>query len=334
MTKLIVASVLAGIVAAVAFASATQGPALTRLLLFIVTPLPIFLVGLGIGWRASAIAAAAGGITLTLLGNPAAGAIFTASQMIPGVVLSYLALLNREGVDDNGRPIVEWYPIGRLVLWAGAFGCGVAAISILVLGNDVDGLREAVRGMIDKILTAQLEGMTNGQQLKPEDIDTITNITIALLPALTAISVMGVLLIDLWLAGRIAHAGDQLVRPWPDLASVTLPTITPAVFGASLALSFLPGLPGLLASAVAGVLFLAYLLVGLAIIHHTSRGNGWRPLLLWLLYLALLFANGIAVFIVLLGLLEPFSPIRRDFMTTGPPGPPGAGGTGGPRPPT
>lgn len=328
MLKLLVASILAGVVAAVAFASATQGPALTRLLLFIVTPLPIFMVGLGIGWRAAAIAAAAGGITLALVGNPAAGAIFTASQMIPGVVLSYLALLNREGTDPNGQRVVEWYPVGRLVLWAAALGCAVALISIVVLGNDMDGLREAVRGMIEKVLSAQLEGVANGQRLKPEDIDTITNITIALLPALTAISVMGVLLIDLWLAGRMTRAADQLIRPWPDLAAFTLPPITPAVLAASLAISFLPGIPGLLASAVAGVLFFAYVLIGLAIIHYTSRGNPWRFVMLWLVYLALLFANGIAVFIALLGLLEPFSPIRRNFMAPNQPPPPG-----GPRPP-
>lgn len=321
MTKLLVASILAGVVAAVAFASATQGAALTRLILFLVTPLPIFLVGLGIGWRAAAIAAAAGGITLALVGNPAAGAIFTVSQMVPGVVLSYLALLNRETVAANGQRVVEWYPVGRLVMWAGALGALVALISILLLGNDMDGLREAVRGMIDKVLNAQLEGMTNGQQLKPEDIDTITNITIALLPALTAISVMGVLLIDLWLAARIARAADQLVRPWPDLAAFTLPPITPAVLAVSFATSFLPGMPGLIASAAAGVLFFAYVLVGLAIIHYTSRGNPWRGMILWLVYVALIFANGISLLIALLGLLEPFSPIRRDFVNARTPGP-------------
>ncbi|MEO1281498.1 MAG: DUF2232 domain-containing protein [Pseudomonadota bacterium] len=325
MTKLIVASILAGVIAAIAFASATTGPAITRFLLFLITPLPIFMVGLGIGWRAAGISAAAGGITLALVGNMQVGALFTVSQMIPGVVLSYLALLNRGTTDDTGRSQVEWYPVGRLILWAGAIGSGIAIATLAILGSSMDRLREELRDMIDKFMTAQLEAMGDGQKLKPEDLDRITDVALQMLPAIMAISVMGALLFNLWLAGRIAGAAGQLTRPWPDLAAFTYPPLTPIAFAVALAVGFLPGIAGLMGASVAGALFFAYLLLGLAIIHYTTRGNPWRWMVLWLVYFSLIFANGVTVLIALLGVLEPFSPIRRDFIRPRSGGPPPTG---------
>ncbi|MEO1207048.1 MAG: DUF2232 domain-containing protein [Pseudomonadota bacterium] len=333
MTKLLAASILAGIIAAIAFASATTGPAFTRFLLFLVTPLPIFMVGLGIGWRAAAISAAAGGITLALLGNIQIGALFTVSQMIPGVILSYLALLNRPITDDAGRPAVEWYPVGRLILWASGIGSGIAITTLALLGNSMDRLREELRGLIEKFMTAQLEAMGDGQSLKPEDLDRITDVALQMLPAIMAISVMGALLFNLWLAGRIARAAGQLTRPWPDLAAFTFPPLTQVAFAVALGVGFISGTIGLMGSAVAGSLFFAYILMGLAIIHYTSRGNAWRWVILWLVYFSLIFANGITLLIALLGVLERFSPIRRDFIKPRggtPPPPPGP--TGGPPP--
>lgn len=334
MTKLLIASILAGVVAAVAFASATTGPLFTRFLLFVITPLPIFLVGLGIGWRAAAISAAAGGITLALVGNLAVGAVFTVSQMIPGVVLCYLALLNRPVAGPDGRPALEWYPVGRLILWAGALAVGVTLATLFVLGSDMETVRTSLRALVEQFMARQNEAINQGQTIKPEDIDAITDVLVAVMPGLSAISVMGALVFNLWLAGVLAKAADQLKRPWPDLAAFTFPQGTGLAFAGSLALGFAPGLLGAVGTAIGGALFLAYLLLGLAIIHHTTRGNPWRMPMLVLVYLALFFGYGVSILIALMGLLEPVSPIRRKLSGSGDigpgdPGPP-PGGRGPP----
>ncbi|MEL7047912.1 MAG: DUF2232 domain-containing protein [Pseudomonadota bacterium] len=326
MTRLILASVLAGVIAAIAFASATTGPAVTRFLLFLITPLPIFMVGLGIGWRAAGISAAAGGITLALLGNFAIAGIFTVSQMIPGVILSYLALLNRSFTDDAGRDQVEWYPVGRLILWAGGIAAAISIATMLLVGSNMSRLRDELRTMIDNFMAAQLEAMGEGQKLKPEDLDRITDVALQLLPAIMTVSIMAALIFNLWLAGRMAGAAGQLSRPWPDLSAFTYPPLAPLGFAIALAVGFLPGALGLMGAAVTGAFFFAYLLLGLAIIHYTSRGNPWRWLILWLVYISLIFANGVTILIALLGLLEPISPIRRDFIRPRS-GPPPGGGT-------
>jgi hypothetical protein len=46
----------AGLISAVVFASATTGPLLMRMVLFLLTALPLFLAGLGLGPRAAAVA--------------------------------------------------------------------------------------------------------------------------------------------------------------------------------------------------------------------------------------------------------------------------------------
>jgi len=54
----------AGLISAVVFASATTGPLLMRMLLFLLTPLPLFLAGLGLGPITAAIAGIAGAVAL------------------------------------------------------------------------------------------------------------------------------------------------------------------------------------------------------------------------------------------------------------------------------
>ena len=62
-------------------------------------------------------------------------------------------------------------------------------------------------------------------------------------------------------------------------------------------------------------MFFAYVLLGLAIIHYVTRGSAWRFAILWALYLGLIvFNTALSLVVAVIGLAEPFSPLRRDFM--------------------
>ncbi len=63
--------------------------------------------------------------------------------------------------------------------------------------------------------------------------------------------------------------------------------------------------------AVSGALFLAYVLLGLAIAHYATRGAGWRSFALWALYAALLFINPVILIVALAGLVDTIWPLRR-----------------------
>jgi hypothetical protein len=87
------------------------------------------------------------------------------------------------------------------------------------------------------------------------------------------------------------------------------------------ALTFTTGYPALLGSGFAGAFFLAYVLMGLAIVHFITRGRPSRPFVLWGVYLSLLILNTWAALIIaLLALMEPFLPLRRASVP-GAPGP-------------
>jgi hypothetical protein len=124
---------------------------------------------------------------------------------------------------------------------------------------------------------------------------------------------MGSLLFNMWLAGRITLASGQLQRPWPDLPMLTYPAGTPLLLAIATGAGLLPGLPGLIGAGFAGPLFLAYVLLGLAVVHYVTRGHSWRPFALWALYVALFIINTIAsLAIALIGLTESLWSIRKN----------------------
>jgi hypothetical protein len=298
----------AGLISAVVFASATTGPLLMRMVLFLLTALPLFLAGLGLGPRAAAVAGFSGALLVLVAGSPLGALVFAASQAIPATILVYLVMLNR--VADDGR--TEWYPVGRIVIAAALIAGSFATLTLFLLGGDIETLRSALRGMLQTFVDNELPKMPDAPTLGPADIDEATGIALALLPAASAISTMGSLLFNLWLAGRITMASGRLQRPWPDLAAMVYPPTAPLMLAAATAAGFLAGLPGMIAAGFAGPLLFAYVLLGLAVVHYTTRGRSWRPFALWGLYASLFIMNTIAsLAIALLGLAEAIWPMRK-----------------------
>jgi hypothetical protein len=317
-----------GLVAAVVFASATTGPLFARFLLMFITPLPIALAGLGWGWRAAVIAGAVGSGLILVFASPAVAAAFALTQAAPMVLLTYLALLSRPLAENGGAVSAddaearEWYPAGRLIVWAAVLAGLMAIAMLMILGGDLEALRKSLADFIKATLASGLAPGTDGQvQLSEAEVASLSEIALGVLPAASAMSWMGSLLFNLWLAGRVTLASGQLGRPWPDLAAITYPQGTPLAFGLMLLGTMLAGYAGLAASAFAGALFVAYLLLGLAIVHYTTRGQPWRPLALWLLYGSLLIVNiWIGIVVAMLGLAETVLHLRA--RSAAPPGAP------------
>jgi len=311
----------AGLLTTIVFASAMTG-GLLSILLFMITPLPIFLVGLGIGWVSAAFAGAFAGLTISILVNPIAGLAFASTQIAPVIVLCYLAQLGREVHNpQTGATDTEWYPIGRLVLWSAALATVIAITMLALIGNDLDQLRAAVRKFIEDVFSRQLQGVGQGNALNEDDLNAITNMTVRILPAVTTISIMASHMLNLWLAGRIVLASGRLIRPWPDLAALVYPPGVALVLGLALLASFSSGTIGVIGTAVGGAFYFAYVLLGLAIVHYVSRGRSWRPFMLATMYAIVFINSGLTIFLALIGITETFSPLQRDFLKP-PPGPP------------
>jgi hypothetical protein len=321
-----------GFASAVLFMSAIAGGPMGRVLLYFLAPLPSFLAGLGWGAPAALVAAftAAAGIGV-VLGGIWPAFVFLVSQGLPIVILCHLALLNRPiavgmpGDEDSGSPpAIDWYPVGRLLAAAAIIAGSLSVMSLLLLGGDLDQVRNALREMIEKVFAQDLASLRD-KPLTREEIDTLAQLGLYLLPAASATSWLAGFSLNLWLAGRITHASGRLARPWPDLAAMTFPPGMAWGMAIAMAFTFLPGYPGLISSGFAGALLFAYMMMGLAIIHFVTRGKPHRPLILWSVYfLLLLFNSWMAALIALLGLAEPISPLKR--WPRRPSGPPAQGG--------
>src|SRR5436190_20964342 len=129
----------AGCASALMFASIISG-ALISLLLFYLAPLPLMVAALGWGPTGAAIGGIAAGTGLgAIFGLPYLMA-FILTVALPAWWLGHLALLGRPVSSGNGaaaiEPTLEWYPVGRILVWTAGFAALTTLAALLTLGTD------------------------------------------------------------------------------------------------------------------------------------------------------------------------------------------------------
>lgn len=300
MMQMVLVGLGAGTAAALLFASVVSG-SIAAVVLFYLAPLPILIAALGWSHLAGLLAAASATAMVTML----AGDFFAAVAVIAFGAwwLGYLALLARPSSNGGGRAL-QWYPLGRLVLWASVIGTLVVAAAVPNFGGDQESLRAALRKTYERIL---------------QDQSVIDLLVIAVPPAAAVFSTL-INLFNLWLAARIVKISGRLARPWPDLAALTLPTATPGLLALAAAASFLPDLAGTLAGAFAASLLMAFAILGFAVLHAITQGMTSRALVLAGVYAAATVLGWPMLAVSILGLAEATFKIRgRLARKRGPP---------------
>src|SRR6266403_6346917 len=143
MIAMVLIALAAGCASALMFASIISG-ALISLVLFYLAPLPLMVAGLGWGPLSATIGGIAAAIGLgAIFGLPYCIA-FVLTVALPAWWLGHLALLGRPVATvasaGNGAapaaPIMEWYPVGRILLWSAGFAALTTMAALLTLGSD------------------------------------------------------------------------------------------------------------------------------------------------------------------------------------------------------
>jgi hypothetical protein len=116
MVQVVLIGIGAGAVAALMFAALASG-SLLSMALFYLAPLPILIAALGWSHVAAIAAALTGSTALFATFNSVFAVVFLIGVGLPAWWLGYLSLLARPAI-TNGSEQIEWYPVGRLVLWA------------------------------------------------------------------------------------------------------------------------------------------------------------------------------------------------------------------------
>jgi hypothetical protein len=295
MMQIVLIGLGGGTAAALLFVSALSGST-AAVLLPMLAPLPILIAGLGWSHWAGLIAAAAGAACLVVLGMNL-GAAFLLGVGLPAWWLGYLALLARAAPTPDGH---EWYPIGRLVLWAACINAFVIGVMLWSVGSDLASLQAAVRALFE----SSLEEVVGEQLENPDDAARLIDMMVRSVPAAAAASLTLTTVLNLWLAGRIVKISGRLKRPWPCLSDMRFPAFAPALLGAAVAGSFLPDATGISSGALAASLMIAHVLLGLALIHALTAGLAGRGFLLGSVYAAIvIFAWPVRWPLLIIGLL-------------------------------
>jgi len=308
----------AGFISAIVFASATAGPMLSRLILFLLTPFSLYLAGLGLGFGPLLIGSAAATAIILLLSNPLTALVYAASEALPAIVLTRLTLTARE---EDGK--LHWYPLGRIIISAALISGALSFVYLAIQGADIEALTKAIRPEIENFAKSLASVPGGSEALGEAQIGELTSIVVASLPGAVSLSLMITALASLWLAGRVTLASGRLLRPWPDFAKIELPLGSAVLLVAATVLSFTSDRMWLLSDGLASALRLAFALLGLAVVHHVTRGSPWRGFVLTITYAGLLILSKHAMLILsLIGLAETAFHYRNSAQRAAPPPPP------------
>lgn len=314
----------AGAAAALLFASVTTGSWLS-VILFYLAPLPIMIAGLGWSHWAALVAAVVAAAAIGAFFGSAFFFAFLAGAGIPAWWLGYLTLLARPvpaAAGGPSLPAVEWYPPGRLVVWAAALAALIVLFAIPNFGLDAESFRTGLARALSRMLeidaakdaATPVPGVSNAKRL----IDFL----VVVIPPTAAVLATVTSLVNLWLAARIVTFSGRMTRPWPQLSAMTFPPMVPAALALAVTLSFVDGMLGILAGVVAASLFMAYGVLGFAVLHDMTRGITSRPFLLGGIYVSVAVFGWPILALCVLGLLETMLGLRtRMARRRGPPAP-------------
>ena len=313
MTGLLIAAA-AGLASGLMFASIASG-ALIALVLFYLAPLPLMVAALGWG----PLTAAAGGIGASVVLGALFGlpylAAFAISVALPAWWLGRLVLLARPVATDpqsaNQATALDWYPVGRILIWIAAFAALMTMSALFTLGTDEPGISAALR--------QGLQRMTGGND--DTSARNVIDRLVVIAPGAATLIVMLTITLNLWLAAKVTQLSGRLRRPWPDMRRTTLPRMSIAAFVAVILLCFTGGLIAMFAQVVSAALMMAYAMTGYAVVHTVTQPLAARGFILGSIYAATLFVGWPLIAMAGLGFADLVFGLRERYWRRQPPPP-------------
>ena len=316
MTIILIA-LAAGLASAMMFASIVSG-ALASLLLFYLAPLPLMVAALGWGSTAALIAGLFASAGLAVAFSFTYMAAFVLTIALPAWWLGHLALLARPVSNDpqlaNMAPALDWYPVGRILIWITVFASITTFCALLTLGTDDTSINAGLRRGLEAVISGRTSGSPQGDRQR------VVDILVSIAPAAATIIAMVTLTLNLWLAAKVTVFSGRLRRPWPDLRTVMLPKTAMAALAAAFALCFAGGIIAIAAQIATSALMMVYAMTGFATLHTVLQTFASRNFILGSVYAATLFIGWPLIGMMSLGLADAIFGIRQNYwMQRGPP---------------
>ena len=305
-----------GAVSALLFAVISTGSPLA-FLLYLIAPLPILIATLGFGHQAGLVATLVSLAVTALIFSPFTGIVQALSIGLPSWFTAYLLLLGRSSPSDD--PVtMEWYPLGRVVLWVVGLSSAITLIGALLIAPNYESFVATFGRVVDVVLTYDpdlVQGLSADD--KAQFVRSLSSLLANIAAPISAAASVVISVILLWVAGRIVDASGRLPRPWPDLSTMALPRLAVPALVLSLALAIAAqDYPALAGRIVLASLIIGFCLQGLAVLHAITRPLKSRRSLLFAIYLVFVLLPGWPVIgIALLGIADMWLSFRTRFST-------------------
>ena len=314
MAQILLIGVGAGVASALLSASVASG-SLISLVLTAFAQLPILIAAIGWTSLAGLIAVLVASAAVGFIFGALSGFMFVISVALPAWWIGYLVLLARPA--ESAEPgTLEWYPVGRIVVWSAIVSAAVVAVWLLRYGADLASVRTALRREIDlffRLLVAlRISSLSDAERTREA--------LVLIVPGMKAVGFTLISLLNVWLAALIVKVSGRLRRPWPKIAQMTFPPFAPAALATAAGAIFLPELLGLIGSIFTASLLLAYALLGFAMVHFVTLGIAGRGAMLTGLYFtAVVFSWPVLLVMCVLGLIETMLSLRARVAASRPP---------------
>ncbi|WP_431202840.1 hypothetical protein ACQ86E_28675 [Bradyrhizobium betae] len=314
-------ALIAGLASALMFASIISG-ALISLVLFYLAPLPLMVAAIGWGPLCASVGGIAAAIGLgALFGLPYCIA-FAVTVALPAWWLGHLVLLSRpvgpvtpaSATAPPVAPELEWYPVGRILLWIAGFATLTTIAALLTLGTDAETITGTLRRGLMRLLRAT-DPQTSGEASQ------FVEAMVRIAPAAATIIAMMTLTLNLWLSAKITATSGRLRRPWPDMKTAELPPMTLVGLCVALAFCFTGGLLAIAAQITAAALMMGYAFTGFAVLHTLTLALKSRTFWLGSTYAIVVVFGWPVIAMVILGMADAVFGFRERFLRSQQPPP-------------
>lgn len=289
---------VAGLLTGGLYLSVMGGPAF--ILLQYLTQLPLFLVGLSLGF-VPALVSSGVALVIAVVTDATLGLVFFIGYIGPTLLVTRRALLNRP-VKGHER---EWYPPGRLLAEATIYVLMIFALGVIWFSNQDGGLA----GVIERSLTELLSVLgTEVAQSTSESLGSY----LFIVPGLMGVSWVIMIVLNGALAQWLLSRSGRNLRPSPTFGEINLPTWLSYMLGMSALLAFWgEGVLAFAGGSMVMILMTPYFFQGVGVVHQWSRRSTSSTLILVAFYLLIVVLQWPILLVVGLGVADQWVHFRR-----------------------
>ena len=291
-------AMVAGVLTSGLYLSVMGGPAF--ILLQYLTQLPLFLVGLGLGFLPTLLSSLVA-LAVALMTDVALGLVFIIGYIGPTLLVTHRALLNRSA---EGR-VLEWYPAGRMLSEITVYVLLTFFLALLWFSSEDGGLA----GVIERSMTSLMS--TLGNEVAQGTIDVLRRY-LFIVPGLMGVSwIMMVAVNGVFAQWLLASYGRNL-RPSPAFSEVRVPRwLSYGLILSALVAFWGDGVVAFSGGSIMMILMAPFFFQGIGVVHQWSRRSASSKLILIAFYLFIVLLQWPILLVVGLGVADEWMNFRR-----------------------